>query len=122
HYLLHIVYCIKDCGPCWATWQFPMERLCGILLPLTHSRLHPYTNLTNNILLIEKFNHLAFISEYKQIFKIEESEKDNFLHKIFVLENQKEKLYFPSKQYELNLSEVRILKNYYYQILKIKKG
>lgn len=121
HYLLHIVDCIKDCGPCWATWQFPMERLCGILLPLTHSRLYPYINLTNNILLTEKFNHLFFISGCDQIFDIKNSEKEHPLHKIFVLENQNEKLYFPRIQYELNLSEIRRLKHYYSQVLKVNK-
>src|SRR5256885_1630986 len=62
HYLLHVADCIADCGPCWTCWQYPMERLCGMLLPLVHSRTFPYSNLTNNVLLLESFNHLIFIS------------------------------------------------------------
>ena len=32
HYLLHVADSIRNTGPCWATWQFPMERVCGMLL------------------------------------------------------------------------------------------
>ncbi|CAB4416312.1 unnamed protein product [Rhizophagus irregularis] len=34
HYLLHISTSIHNTGPAWATWQYPMERLCGMLVPL----------------------------------------------------------------------------------------
>ena len=45
HYVLHIADSIRNTGPAWATWQFPMERLCGMLLPLVRSRQHLYVNL-----------------------------------------------------------------------------
>src|SRR5690348_15342464 len=64
HYLLHIADSIQNTGPCWATWQFPMECVCGMLQPLAKSRLHPYKNLTNNVYLLELFNNLHF---YKKI-------------------------------------------------------
>ncbi|CAG8691071.1 6283_t:CDS:2, partial [Gigaspora rosea] len=38
---------IFETGPPWATWQFPMERLCGMLIPLVHSQQNPYVNLIN---------------------------------------------------------------------------
>ncbi|PKY17184.1 hypothetical protein RhiirB3_429730 [Rhizophagus irregularis] len=34
HYLLHIADSIYNTGSGWATWQYPIERLCGMLLPL----------------------------------------------------------------------------------------
>ncbi|CAG8612899.1 466_t:CDS:2 [Ambispora gerdemannii] len=34
HYLLHVETSISDCGPCWTFWQYPIERLCGILQSL----------------------------------------------------------------------------------------
>jgi len=34
HNILHIADSIENTGPCWAIWQFPMERVCGMLLPL----------------------------------------------------------------------------------------
>ena len=69
HYILHVTDSIKNCGPCWTSWQYPMERMCGMLLPLVHSKLHPYVNLATNIMIIEKINHLSYISSaYNKIF------------------------------------------------------
>ncbi|POG60885.1 hypothetical protein GLOIN_2v1430867, partial [Rhizophagus irregularis DAOM 181602=DAOM 197198] len=56
--LLHIAYSIQETGPLWATWQFPIERLFGMLIPLVHSRQHPYTNLINQITMWLQFAHL----------------------------------------------------------------
>ncbi|CAG8590114.1 20412_t:CDS:10 [Gigaspora margarita] len=42
--------CIANCGPCWSFWQFPIERLCGMLLPLIYSKIHPYSNLANSVI------------------------------------------------------------------------
>ena len=58
HYLLHVADSIEDFGPCRGYWQFPMERMCGMLIPLVKSQIHPYANLWNNIVLNERFNHL----------------------------------------------------------------
>ena len=53
HYLLHEVKSIEDFGPCRGYWQFPMERMCGMLIPLVKSQVHPYANLWNNLVLNE---------------------------------------------------------------------
>ena len=69
HNILHIADSIKNTGPCWATWQFPMERVCGMLLPLARSRLYPYKNIINNIHIWELFNYLQFYqTDYIKIF------------------------------------------------------
>lgn len=113
HYLLHISECIKDCGPCWCFWQYPMERLCGILLPLVHSRLHPYKNLTNNILLSERFNHLIFV--YPLLFDqlYESSTKTYSEDKVFSLSTQTEEFYWPKRDYSLTVNELNQLKHFY---------
>ncbi|CAG8663510.1 23064_t:CDS:1, partial [Gigaspora rosea] len=49
-----------------ATWQYPIERMCGMLLPLEHSRQHPYTNLRNQITTWIHFSHLQYKVEIKQ--------------------------------------------------------
>ncbi|PKY61197.1 hypothetical protein RhiirA4_521455 [Rhizophagus irregularis] len=69
HYLLHVANCIKYCGPSWTHWQFPMERICGILQPLIKSRLNPYSNLSNTLTLLQQFYLLPFFSISKSIFK-----------------------------------------------------
>ena len=44
--LLHITDSIKAMGPVWATWAFPIERFCGLLLlPAIKSHCFPYANL-----------------------------------------------------------------------------
>ena len=123
HYLLHVTDSIKNCGPCWTSWQYPMERMCGMLLPLVRSRLHPYVNLANNIMLIEKINHLSYIAPaYNQIFIKDNSEKIWSQHKVFGLENYDEKLYFPSVIYNLNQRiELPRLICFYSAILGIPK-
>ena len=100
HYLLHMKKSIQDCGPCWTFWQYPMERLCGMLQPLVRSRLHPYTNLVNNISMWETFNHIHFLLDVRdEIFPVEQVrayEED----KVFGKEDS-EQLWFPSCHYTL---------------------
>jgi len=100
-----------------------MERMCGMLLPLVRSRLHPYVNLANNIMLIEKINHLSYIAPaYNQIFIKDNSEKIWSQYKVFGLENYDEKLYFPSVIYNLNKRiELPRLICFYSAILEIPK-
>jgi hypothetical protein len=82
-----------DCGPCWGYWQFPMERLCGLLIPLVHSKLHPYKNLTNNVLLTERFNHLVFVFPSLSN-KLSESPTISYSEdKVFSLDSQIEEFY-----------------------------
>ncbi len=123
HYLLHITDNIKDCGPCWTSWQYPIERMCGMLLPLVHSRSNPYVNLANNIMLIEKINYLFYItSVYNQIFIENRSKNHSWpLHKVFGLDNYEEELYFPSIIYNLKRNELHKLICFYSAILKISK-
>ncbi|KAF8493835.1 hypothetical protein BU17DRAFT_59563 [Hysterangium stoloniferum] len=47
HAMLHIADYIKQAGPVWTTWAFPMERYCGKLGERITSRLHPYATLSH---------------------------------------------------------------------------
>src|SRR2546423_3396243 len=70
HYLLHVKASINDCSPCWTFWQYPMERICGILQPLVQSHLHSYINLVNNILIMDRFHYIHFLPEiYDRLFR-----------------------------------------------------
>lgn len=42
HALLHIAESIRQMGPVWRYWAFPMERYCGKLQPVIRSRRFPY--------------------------------------------------------------------------------
>ncbi|GET00648.1 transposase domain-containing protein [Rhizophagus clarus] len=123
HYLLHVADCIADCGPCWVFWQYPMERLCGMLLPLVHNRSLPYSNLTNNVHLLEIFNHLLFIPSlsHKYLNKFPIIPKSYPSSKVFTLDDKNEELYWPSKACNLNPSEMRALKQFYSELFNIPK-
>jgi len=45
--LLDVVPNIKQCGPVWCVWQFPLERLIGTLPAMVRSRSRPHASLTN---------------------------------------------------------------------------
>ncbi|GET55729.1 transposase domain-containing protein [Rhizophagus irregularis DAOM 181602=DAOM 197198] len=66
HYLLHVIDSIEDFGPCREFWQFPMERFCGMLIPLVSSRKLPYVNLFNNVLMQERFKYLQLLPIYNE--------------------------------------------------------
>jgi hypothetical protein len=123
HYLLHVADSIKSSGPCWVSWQYPMERMCGMLLPLVHSKLHPYVNLANNLLIIEKINYLSYIAPaYNSIFIKNNSNKIWPQHRVFGLENYDEELYSPSVIHDLNKkSELPKLIYFYSVTLGIPK-
>lgn len=115
HYLLHVAKSIEDFGPCRGYWQFPMERMCGILIPLVKSQIHPYANLWNNLVLNERFNLLKYkIEFYERIFPQEE-EKELASHRVFTspLYNEEYELYSPSKKYILTQAELKKLKEAY---------
>jgi len=114
HYLLHVADSIEDFGPCRGYWQFPMERMCGMLIPLVKSQIYPYANLWNNLILNERFNHLKYKKEfYKHIFS-PEVEKEWPPHRVLssILYEEYE-FYSPSKKYILSQVELKKLKQTY---------
>lgn len=115
HYLLHIATSIRNTGPAWATWQYPMERLCGMLLPVVHSRLHPYTNLRNQITMWTRFSHLQYNSQVNQkIFGNKTREAPDYSEsRVFTLDGAEEELYSPSRKYHMDPTEMRRLRAYY---------
>jgi len=113
HYLLHVADSILATGPCWATWQFPMERLCGMLIPLARSQSSPYKNITNNIILHERFNHLKFFPRYSNIFDTFQNTKDYPEKMSYISNDKNEEFRWPSQIYTLSKTETRKLKECY---------
>ncbi|THU93897.1 hypothetical protein K435DRAFT_820122 [Dendrothele bispora CBS 962.96] len=50
HAVLHTAPSIKDCGPVWCYWAFPMERYCGLIGPAIKSRRFPFASLARHVL------------------------------------------------------------------------
>jgi len=124
HSLLHIANSIEDTGPCWATWQFPIERICGMLLPFARSRLHPYKNIINNIHIWELFNNLRFYQDiYTKVFPPQQN-KDYKNNLVFSQPKIAEEFYSPTKKYQLNQTELKKMKEHfsvYYSNIRNKK-
>ena len=112
HYLLHVADSIKYCGPSWTHWQFPMERMCGILQPLIKSKIKPYSNLANVLTLLQQFYMLPFFSISKAIFK-EKPAKQWSKERVFSIEGYEEEFYSPSIQYSLPIQEYKHLVKFY---------
>ena len=105
HYLLHVTESIEDFGPCRGYWQFPMERVCGMLIPLVKSQKHPYASLWNNILLNERFNHLKYKTDYyDQIFPQKEEKECHLIE------------FFLPPYMMTNMNFIHHLKNICYQV------
>ncbi|CAG8832395.1 6954_t:CDS:2, partial [Gigaspora margarita] len=103
HYLLYIAESIYETGPAWATWQFLIERLCEMLIPLVNSHVHPYKNLINKLTIWTCFVHLQYNDKYhQQIFK-----------PIFNESFNKEKLFSLSKEHIMAKGEIQKIKQYY---------
>ena len=106
---------IKYCGPSWTHWQFPMERMCGILQPLIKSRIRPYSNLANTLTLLQQFYMLPFFSISKSIFKEKMPKQWNSKRVFGDIEGYEEEFYSPSTQYFLPKQE-------YNHLIKLYKG
>ena len=106
---------IEDFGLCRGYWQFPMERMCGMLIPLVKSQIYPYANLWNNLILNEQFNHLKYKTELSKYIFPQEEEKKWPLHRVFTssLYNGEYELYSSSKKHILTLVELKKLRETY---------
>ncbi|GES97902.1 transposase domain-containing protein [Rhizophagus clarus] len=120
HYLLHVAESIEDFGPCRGYWQFLMKRMCGMLIPLVKSQLHPYANLWNNLVLYERFNLLKYNKEVCKYIFPQKEEKKWPSHIVFASPLYKEyEIYSPLKQYTLTQAELKKLKETYSAIYDI---
>jgi hypothetical protein len=121
HYLLHIAESIEDFGPCRGYWQFPMERMCGMLIPLVKSHVHPYANLWNNLVLNERFNHLKYKKKFYEHVFPQKKEKSWPPHVVFTSSLYEEgfEIYSPSREYILSSVELTKLKETYSAIFDV---
>ncbi|GET04964.1 transposase domain-containing protein [Rhizophagus clarus] len=105
---------IEYSGPCWAYWQFPIERLCGMLIPMVYSKLRPYTSLSNNLTLLDQLNHLQYTKEGKSIISNSECQKKWTLKQVYkAVEDYDEEFYWPLCDYILNEKESKALQKFY---------
>lgn len=122
--MLHVIDSIEDFGPCRGFWQFPIERFCEMLIPLVSSRKLPYVNLTNNVLLQERFKYLQLLPTFNdKVFSNfrEKDEKTWPIHRVYSNElyDYEYEFYSPHvKNCKLTKNEVIKLKQCYAAILQ----
>ena len=108
HLILHLVESVQDCGPGWVYWQFPCERVCGLLKPKVKNRMTFNRNLSLAILQEEQLNNLRFATTYKQ------STKPSAAARLTVeIGNVSYQFFGPQLQDELSNTEATRLKAHY---------
>src|SRR6266511_3215388 len=115
HYLLHVAESIEDFGLCRGYWQFPMKRICGMLIPLVKSQIHPYVNLWNNFILNERFNCLKYKTDFYEYIFFSKEEKELPIYRVFTSSLYEEgfEFYSSSKKTILSSIELKKLKEAY---------
>jgi hypothetical protein len=61
HQLLHIHEALTAIGPMYVYWQWPMERLCGMITQTAKSKVAANQNMANVMVQDEQINHLPYV-------------------------------------------------------------
>ena len=84
-----------------------------MLLPLVKSKINPYSNLANNITILEQFFHLPYFNISKSIFH-EKKEKEWSTNLVYSnIEGYEKEFYWPSINFKLSDNEKNHLIKYY---------
>jgi len=78
-----VIDSIEDFSLCRGYWQFPIERMYRILIPLVKSQIHPYVNLWNNFILNERFNYLKYKTDFYEYIFSSKEEKELPIYRVF---------------------------------------
>jgi len=115
HLLLHLHESISDCGPAWVFWQFPCERLCGMLKAMVHNRSQANRNLSLGILYREQYNHLHFATPLWIPFELQSKhESHNYTSDI---DGHTYSFLSPRQNDTLSPEEITCLARYYANLL-----
>lgn len=68
HYLEHIPDMLDWVGPVWACWQFPTERMCGIIVSGVRSRIQANRNISLTILHTAQLYSLRYLAGDTSIY------------------------------------------------------
>jgi len=114
HLLLHVAESIKDCGPAWVYWQFPCERVCGMLKAKVKSRIYANRNLSLSLLLEEQFKYLPYTSSYTN--QSRQTSVPPFTRDIG---GQRYGFFCPKRSFTLSAEESQRLSSYYHRLLDL---
>ena len=75
HALLHIAPSIRATGPVWASWEFPIERFCGLLIPAVKNRRFPYASLSNYVVDVAQLKQIALTYNLDEILALHDPDE-----------------------------------------------
>ena len=77
HALLHIAPSIRVTGPVWASWEFPIERFCGLLIPAVKNRRFPYASLSNYAVDVAQLKQITLTYSLDKTLALQDPEDDD---------------------------------------------
>ena len=63
HVLLHLVSEIKECGPAFLRWMYPIERYMGFLKGMVKNRAKPEVSIVTRIVVEEASSCAEFLEK-----------------------------------------------------------
>lgn len=84
HQILHVAQGIRWAGPMYVYWQWPMERVCGMIAATARSRVSANRNMAITLALNERRNHLPYVIALPASNSNDEDSDGNvLLHRLF---------------------------------------
>lgn len=84
HQVLHVARGIESAGPMFVYWQWPMERVCGMIAASAKSRVSANRNMAISILLNEQRNYLPYVVEkHEADEEVEDADGNVLLNRLF---------------------------------------
>jgi hypothetical protein len=121
HAITHLPACVQEFGPFWVFWCFVVERYCGSLPPLVHSRRTPYLNLANAVLEIERIRMVLLLPNIQAMINdlelssllIPRTNNVNKPRPVYSNELYEEDFYLPRSEIQLDSHCYRLLREFY---------
>lgn len=84
HQVLHVAQGIRWAGPMYVYWQWPMERVCGMIAATAKSRVAANRNMAISMALNERRNHLPYVVSFPAAdVGFEDADGNILLHQLF---------------------------------------
>jgi hypothetical protein len=77
HALLHIAWGIREAGPVWTYWAYPMERHCNTLLQAIKSRRHPYTSISSFVTATAQLDQIRLVYDLHETLCLDPDKKES---------------------------------------------
>ena len=77
HALLRIAWGIREAGPVWTYWAYPMERHCNTLLQSVRSRRHPCASISSFVVATAQLDQIRLLYDLHETLRLDSDEKES---------------------------------------------